>query len=170
MLMFIRVAALAFVLGLAACASDNSRSAHEPVKLDLAFIASSAVNPDDQKRAAPIVVRLYELKNTDAFNTADFFSLQDKDKSLLADDQVVRDQFQLRPGEEKIIQRNADQATTTLGVIAAYRDLPNSVWRATWTLPASPSAAWYHRGPKLKLIIKLEANAIKISDAQPKNK
>lgn len=170
MLMFIRVAALALVTVLAACASDTSRTAHEPVKLDLAFVASSNVNPDDQKRAAPIVVRLYELKSIDAFNNADFFTLQDKDKSILADDQVARDQFQLRPGEQKLIQRNADQATTMIGVIAAYRDLPNSVWRTAWTLPPSPSEAWYHRGPKLKLTIKLEANAIKISDEQSKSK
>nr|WP_233272750.1 type VI secretion system lipoprotein TssJ [Paraburkholderia acidisoli] len=168
--MSIRVAALAFVTSLAACASDTSKNAHEPVKLELVFVASSNVNPDDQKRAAPVIVRLYELKNADAFNSADFFSLQEKDKALLADDQLMRDQFQLRPGEQKVIRRNADQATTTLGVIAAYRDLPNSVWRSTWTLPPSPSAAWYHRSPKLKLTIKLDANAIKISDEQPKSK
>jgi len=170
MLMFNRAAAMACVLGLAACATDPSSSALEPIRLDLSIAASSGVNPDDEKRAAPIVVRIYELKNADAFNSADFFSLQEKDKAMLADDLVVREQFQLRPGEEKAIRRNANQATTTLGVIAAYRDLPNSVWRATWTLPPSPSAAWYHRGPKVKLTIDLDANAIKITDAQPKNK
>ncbi|WP_322047513.1 type VI secretion system lipoprotein TssJ [Paraburkholderia sp. J67] len=157
-------------LVLTACASDTSKVAHEPVKLDLSIKASSGVNPDEQQRAAPIIVRVYELKNADAFTSADFFSLQEKDKVVLADDLVLRDQFQLRPGEQKIIQRNADQATTTLGVIAAYRDLPNSVWRATWTLPPSPTAAWYHRGPKVKLTINLDANAIRITDAQPNSK
>jgi type VI secretion system protein VasD len=125
---------IACVLSLAGCTSNSSNVAHEPVRLDLSIKASSGVNPDDEKRPAPIVVRIYELKNADAFNSADFFSLQDKDKAVLADDLVARDQFQLRPGEEKTIHRNANQATTTLGVIAGYRDLPNSVWRATWTL------------------------------------
>ncbi|WP_227245152.1 type VI secretion system lipoprotein TssJ [Paraburkholderia caribensis] len=161
---------MACMLGLAACTSDPAKVAHEPVKLDLSIAALSGVNPDDQKRAAPIVVRVYELKNADAFNSADFFSLLEKDKATLADDLIARDQFQLRPGEQKTLQRNADQATTTLGVIAAYRDLPNSVWRATFTLPPSPSAAWYHRSPKVKLTINLDANAIRITDAQQNSK
>jgi len=164
------VVALICVLGLTACASNDPKAVHEPVRLDLSITASSSVNPDDQKRAAPIVVRIYELKNADAFTAADFFSLQDKDKTVLADDLVVREQYQLRPGESRTIRRNADQATTTLGVIAAYRDLPNSVWRATWTLPSSPPAAWYRIAPKLKLTINLDTSAIRITDAQKQNK
>ncbi|TXC80111.1 type VI secretion system lipoprotein TssJ [Paraburkholderia azotifigens] len=164
MLMSTRAAMMACTLGLAACTSDPSKGVHESVRLDLSIAASSGVNPDDEKRAAPVVVRVYELKNADAFNSADFFSLQDKDKVMLADDLVVRDQFQLRPGEHKTIQRDADQATTMLGVIAAYRDLPNSVWRATWAVPTSPAAAWYRFSPKLKLTIDLEANAVRITD------
>ncbi|ALL64989.1 Type VI secretion lipoprotein/VasD [Paraburkholderia caribensis MBA4] len=165
-----RVIAFACVLGPVACASNDPKAVHEPVKMDLTVTASSSVNPDDQKRAAPIVVRFYELKNADAFNAADFFSLQDKDKTVLADDLVVREQVQLRPGESKHIQRHAEQATTTLGVIAAYRDLPNSVWRATWSLPPAPPAAWYRLAPKLKLTVNLDTSAIRITDAQQQNK
>lgn len=160
-------------LGIAACASSDPNPVHEPVKMTLTVNATSGVNPDDQKRAAPIIVRVYELKDASAFNEADFFSLQDKDKAALADDLVVRDQFQMRPGETKTIKREAQQATTVLGVIAAYRDLPNSVWRATWPMPLAPTAAWYRVfSPKLKLTINLDANAIRIVDelAEPKKK
>ncbi len=41
------------------------------------------------------------------------------------------------------IARTADAATTTLGVLAAYRDLPNAVWRSVYTLPIAPDKAWY---------------------------
>ncbi|APR38882.1 type VI secretion system lipoprotein TssJ [Paraburkholderia sp. SOS3] len=164
------VIALVCALTLASCAGNGSEAAHEPVKLELSVKAASTVNPDDQKRAAPIVVRIYELKNADTFEEADFFSLQDKDKTVLTDDLVMRDQFQLRPGESKTIRRKAAEATTTLGVLAAYRDLPNSIWRATWTLPATPSAAWYRRTPKVQLTIDLDTSAIRITDARPQNK
>jgi type VI secretion system protein VasD len=157
--------ATACALALAGCANNAEREgSREPVKFDLTIKAASSVNPDDQQRAAPIIVRLYELKSPDTFNTADFFSLQDKDKAVLGDDIAARDQFQLRPGDDKTIRRNSKPGTTTLGVIAEYRDLPRSVWRATWPLPPSPAAAWYHRGPKLKLTIDLDTNAIKITD------
>jgi type VI secretion system protein VasD len=155
---------------LAACANSGETPKREPLKLDLAIDASPGANPDDRKRPAPVVVRIYELKSADAFNEADFYSLYDKEKTVLADDLVARDQFLLRPGERQTIKRTANGASTTLGVIAAYRDLPNSVWRATWPLAVTPDAAWYRRAIKLKLAIDLDANAIRISDASPQGK
>ncbi len=159
------VAAIASSLVLAACASGDPKP-KEPLRLDVTANAAATVNPDEQKRAAPIIVRIYELKTDGAFNAADFFTLQDKDRTVLADDLVKRDQFQLRPGEHVTITRTVDPATTTLGVLAAYRDLPNSVWRAVYALPATPDKAWYRFStPKLKLTITLEANAIKVTEA-----
>jgi type VI secretion system protein VasD len=157
------VTAVVFALMLVACASGDPKP-REPLRLDLNVSAAATVNPDDQKRAAPIIVRVYELKTNGAFNAADFFTLQDKDKTVLADDLVKRDQFQLRPGEHMTITRTADPSTTTLGILAAYRDLPNSVWRAVYALPVTPDKAWHRFStPKLKLTITLDANAIKVT-------
>ncbi|WP_429304766.1 type VI secretion system lipoprotein TssJ [Paraburkholderia sp. GAS199] len=159
------VPVLAVLLALGACVSGETKALREPVKMDLLVRASSAVNPDEQKRAAPIVVRIYELKNADTFAAADFFSLQEKDKTLLADDLIARDQTQLRPGESRIFRRTVDAATTTIGVIAAYRDLPNSVWRVTWPVPTLPSGTWFRSAPTLKLTVDLDATAIRITEA-----
>ncbi|MFM0340889.1 type VI secretion system lipoprotein TssJ [Paraburkholderia fungorum] len=153
-------------LALAACSGGGAKVSREPIRLDLAMVASAGVNPDDQKRAAPIVVRVYELKTDAAFSSADYFSLQDKDKTVLTDDLVARDQFQLRPGERASIRRMIDPATTTLGILAAYRDLPNSVWRVAYRLPVAPEAAWYWRTPKLKLTVYLDANAIRVTESK----
>lgn len=158
------VTTVTFALVLAACASGDPKP-KEALRLDLTVNAATTVNPDEQKRAAPIVVRIYELKTDGAFNAADFFTLQDKDKTALADDLVKRDQFQLRPGEHVTITRAADPATTTLGILAAYRDLPNAVWRAVYAIPTTSDKAWYRLStPKLKLSITLDANAIKVTE------
>lgn len=156
--------ACTLVLLLAACASSDPKP-HEPLRLDLTVNAATTVNPDDQGRAAPIVVRVYELKTDNTFKAADYFSLQDKDKTVLADDLVKRDAFQLRPGERQTIRRIADANTTTLGVLAEYRDLPHAVWRAVYPFPATPEKAWYRfSSPKLNLTINLDAGAIRITD------
>lgn len=158
------VTAIAPALMLAACANPSPKP-REPLNLDLTLSAAATVNPDEQQRAAPIVVRLYELKTDGAFNAADFYTLQDKDKTVLSDDLVKRDQFQLRPGEHLTIRRAADPASTKLGVLAAYRDLPNAVWRAVYTLPFTPDQAWYRVStPKLKLIITLDTHSIKLTE------
>lgn len=156
--------ACTLALLLAACASNDPKP-HEPLRLDLTVSAAATVNPDDQGRAAPIVVRVYELKTDNAFKAADYFSLQDKDKTVIADDLVKRDEFQLRPGEHQTIRRIADASTTTLGVLAEYRDLPHAVWRTVYPLPATPGKAWYRfSSPKLNLTINLDADAIRITD------
>ncbi|EMN1927514.1 type VI secretion system lipoprotein TssJ [Burkholderia ambifaria] len=161
------VATLACALALSACASSGEPKPKEPIRLDMRVNARPDVNPDDRGRAAPIVVRIYELKNDGAFNAADFFTLQTRDKTALADDVVKRDELQLRPGEHQTLVRRPDPVTTTIGVIAAYRDLPNAVWRAVYTMPAAPDKAWYRVfTPKLKLTIDLEAKAVKITEAK----
>lgn len=162
------VTACALALLLAACATGDPKP-HEPLRLDLTVSAATTVNPDDQDRAAPIVVRVYELKTDNAFKAADYFSLQDKDKTVLTDDLVKRDEFQLRPGEHRTIRRIADADSTALGVLAEYRDLPHAVWRAVYPLPATPEKAWYRfLSPKLNLNINLDADAIRITDKTQK--
>jgi type VI secretion system protein VasD len=152
---------------LAACAGSDAQNARERLRLNLSIVASADVNPDEQKRAAPIVVRVYGLKTGSAFNAADFYSLHDKDKTVLADELIMRDELQLRPGERKVLQRHVDRSTTVLGVLAAYRDLPNSVWRATYVLPAAPEPAWYRRTPQLSLSIEVDTNAVSVVPTTP---
>ena len=160
------IAAFACVGLLSACASSEPKP-KEPIRLEVTVNAQSGVNPDERGRAAPIVVRIYELKNDRAFQAADFFTLRTRDKTVFADDIVKRDEFELRPGEHQTIVRRADPATTGIGVLAAYRDLPNSVWRAVYAMPTAPHKAWYRLSrPKLKLIIDLEANAVRIAETK----
>ena len=161
------VATLVCALALSACASSGEPKPKEPIRLDMRVNALPDVNPDDRGRAAPIVVRVYELKNDGAFEASDFFTLQTQHKTVLADDVVKRDELQLRPGEHRTFVRRPDPATKAIGVIAAYRDLPNAVWRAVYVMPTAPDKAWYRLfTPKLKLTIDLEAKAVKITEAK----
>jgi type VI secretion system protein VasD len=115
------VAALA-VAALAACGSA-APVAKEPVNLMMRVAASDRSNPDEWGRAAPIMVRIYELKSSTAFENADFFTLQTDDKKVLSDDALVVDEFILRPGDTRKIARKSDPAATAIGVLAGYREL-----------------------------------------------
>ncbi|MGS9102702.1 type VI secretion system lipoprotein TssJ, partial [Salmonella enterica subsp. enterica serovar Infantis] len=76
-----------------------------------------------QMMAAPIEIRVYDLKIDAAFTTAVYCSIHDTDKSVLTDDLVRRDIFILRPGEEKKLRRPLNAHTTAIGVLAGYRNL-----------------------------------------------
>jgi len=155
-------------VGLTACGSTPPPPPKEQAaELRVQLVASKDVNPDDGGRPAPIMVRLYELKSSTAFESADFFTLQDDAPKAVGADLVAVDEFIVRPGETKDIQRKANPSTNAIGVLAGYRNLGKSVWRDVHQLQAPPKAAWYRRIFKRKeketLVISVGRQAVSIS-------
>jgi type VI secretion system protein VasD len=122
---------IALVILLVGCGSDPVKPPPEvpPTAIDAQIIASCQVNPDVNGRPSPIVTRLYELKNLGKFDGADFYKLFEDYASLLSSDLIASEQFNLHPGETKIIKHVVSPETKFIAVTAAYRDLNQSVWR-----------------------------------------
>lgn len=97
--------------------------------VSLTLAATPDVNPDAQGRASPVVARFYVLKAPGAFESADFFSLQDKDSVTLGGDLVQREEVILRPGEQRSFQLELAPDVKALGFVGAYRDLAHARWR-----------------------------------------
>ena len=126
----------AFV-ALALMAGCSSMSPYSNVtKLNLKLTASDQLNPDLNGRPSPIVVRLFELKHPVAFENADFFSLYERAKESLAPDMVATEELELRPGETVELKLSVEEGSRYVGVLAAYRDLPDTKWR--YTLQVAP--------------------------------
>lgn len=123
----VRTATLLALLLVSACASMSPYSSL--TKLDLMLTASDQLNPDLNGRPSPIVVRLMELKHPVAFENADFFSLYERAKEALAPDLVASEELELRPGESVELKLSVDPGSRYVGVLAAYRDLPETRWR-----------------------------------------
>ncbi len=122
------LALLASAGWLAACAM-LPKSPPKPSNLSINLAATDAINPDARKRPSPVVVRIYELKSGAQFDSADFVSLYEKDQALLGADIVARDEFVLRPGETKAINKVLAADTKFIGVVAAFRELERARWR-----------------------------------------
>lgn len=105
-------------------------------KLDLTLTASDLVNPDLHGRPSPIVVRLLELRNPVAFENADFFSLYGRAENTLPKDLISSEEWELRPGEQVALKLSATPGSRYIGVLAAYRDLPQARWRHVVPLAA----------------------------------
>lgn len=137
----------------------------EQTRLEIKVSAAEDVNPDEKGRAAPIMVRLYELKGDAVFLAADYFSLQNSDKAVLADDLLVRDELVLKPGETRILRRRSHPDVNAIGVIAGYKDLVNSDWRAVQKIDPAPEAAWYRAvlpSNKASLDIRLGPRGVRV--------
>jgi type VI secretion system protein VasD len=97
--------------------------------LTLEVTGAADMNPDARGRASPLMVRVYALKTPGPFQSADFFSLYDKDSATLGAELVKREELQLAPGEKKTLQFTLPPDVKSVGVMAAYRDLERARWR-----------------------------------------
>ena len=137
----------------------------EQTRLDITVTADAGLNPDDKGRAAPILVRIYELKSEGTFESADYFSLNANDKSVIGSDLLVRDEFVLRPGDVKTLRRKSHPDLAAIGVIAGYRELAQADWRAVLKIDPAPEVAWYRSvmpANKIKLQIDLQPKGIRL--------
>ena len=134
-------AMLASLLMLCGCSALSPFS--DVTKLDLVLQGSDRLNPDLNGRPSPVVLRLLELKHPVAFENVDFFSLYQRPKEALAPDLVVQEELELRPGESRTLKLSVNEGSRYVGVLAAYRDLPEARWRYVIALePREHTHAW----------------------------
>ncbi|MGB0129437.1 MAG: type VI secretion system lipoprotein TssJ [Rhodocyclaceae bacterium] len=118
----------------AGCASPPPKPP-PPTIVQASVEVAPNVNPDSRGRASPIVVKVFELKTLATFNSADFFSLFEKDKDALGAELLARDELQLKPKDSRKFERTMQPDTRYVGVIAGFRDLERANWRAAVAVP-----------------------------------
>ncbi len=128
------ILSLMFVAGLLLLAGCAGKPEKPPPRLDIEVTASGDLNPGPDGQPLPVVLRLYQLKQSGGFMGADFYSLFDKELSVLGPDLVSREEITLRPSQRLHLQRQLDPAATAVGVLAAYRAIDRSRWRAAVAL------------------------------------
>ena len=113
-----------------------------PTVVRLEMSADTTVNTDRRGRATPIVVRYYLLQNTAAFDSADFFSLFERDEAVLGAAKVVREEIPLPPGQAFNAELKPQGEAKFLAVFAAYRDVNTTGWRATAPVPQNKTTVY----------------------------
>jgi type VI secretion system protein VasD len=151
----IRWAAVLFALALAGCASPPPPPVVSNIQLSVS--AGADANPDARKRASPVTVRVYALKSSAPFDAADFFSLYEKDTATLGAELVQREEFLLRPGEEKAIPLKFGPEVKAIGVMAAFRDLERARWRAVHVVDV---------GKSVELKVKLSGSQVNLEQKE----
>jgi type VI secretion system protein VasD len=133
-----------------------------PPPTKAAIVVARDVNPDSDGRPSPIVVRLYQLKEEGAFNSASYFALSDKEQATLGPSLESREEYELQPGQTKELILEIPPEARYLGVVAAYRNLNNSKWKA---LSPAPETGLLDLVRKHKLIVTVGKAEVKIAPA-----
>lgn len=119
------VVALLATLCLGGCAYFMS----DLTKVDMRIVAGGDVNPDDNGRPSPVVVRVVELKSPAVFESADFFALYQDEAQTLGADLVATEEFEFKPGDVQDLKFALKPESNYVGILAAYRQMDKANWR-----------------------------------------
>jgi type VI secretion system protein VasD len=101
-----------------------------PAVLTLTMIGAADQNPDLAGKPAPVAVRVYQLTATAKFERGDVFALTEHEQQALGQDDAGSQEFVLSPGETQPRTFELKPGVQAIGIVALYRDIDNSQWRA----------------------------------------
>lgn len=123
-------------------------------KLDLNVQSTHDLNPDQNGRPSPVVVRLYSLVSPANFENADFVALYQNERQILGADFIRREEKNFQPDERFAAQIEFNERANFIGIVVAYQDIEQSKWRMVLPL---------ERGSHNYLSLKLTANSIQLN-------
>jgi len=158
--MMIRVLTLIFFnLLLQGCArTPPPEPPPPPTIVNLQIESAADINPDGFGKASPVMLRIYELRETSAFGSADFFALFDKEQATLAADLARKQELLLKPGDSKTLSIEPGADVRNLGFFAAFRQLDTAQWRAIAPVSAHQTRTF---------TVKLKGNQLSVQPAEP---
>jgi len=154
-----------FLSGLLAITSISGCSLIKPIpdSFSISINTSSDLNPDDDDRSSPVVLRVYELSDDKLFNESDFFDLYDEDSEVFETAFYLKKQeMELNPNESRKLDMTLSDDTKYVGFIAAYRDIDAAKWREVHSITkqrATGVPVYSSRG----LVVDLKKNKIVVS-------
>ncbi len=87
------------------------------------------MNPDDRGAALPVMVRIYQLKEKEAAEKADFMALWKSDRAILEADLVERQETTLFPEGKQTMLVSQKKGVRYIMVVALVRKHQETKWR-----------------------------------------
>lgn len=98
-------------------------------KLDLKVVSTSDINPDQNGRPSPVVVRLYSLVSPSNFENSEFVGLYQNEQEVLGSDFLRREEKNFEPNEKFEAQLEFNEKANFIGIMVAFQDIEQSKWR-----------------------------------------
>ncbi len=119
-----KIILLCIIMALTSCASEGRN------ELSFHIHSNQNINPNQEGQPSPLVLTIYELTKVDGFKNADFFSLYEHPKNLLQEDLLSDQQYIIFPGKSKDVTLPLKSKATSIGIVAAFRNLRQADWLA----------------------------------------
>jgi type VI secretion system protein VasD len=97
------------------------------VRVDLA--ANPTLNPDKKGDPLPVVVRVYQLTDKGAFESATFNQLWKSDEGVLGKTLLTRNEVIINPDTKNKVELDRNDKARYVGVVAIFRNPIDQKWR-----------------------------------------
>lgn len=149
---------------LAGCSSPFSKKTPDSFKIKL--VAANDINLNEEGKAAPLSIYIFELKSLDNFENSDFFTITDGSSDVLKAETKKVYEGIIIPGESRTLTLSPDKETLALGMVAAYREIDRAGWSEVWELYKKHNKkSWWRKvlpGEAIVLTVNFESLAISI--------
>ncbi|TCW77908.1 type VI secretion system lipoprotein TssJ [Burkholderia sp. SRS-46] len=116
-------------------------------QMNLVIESRAALNQSDAGQSLPVVVRVYQLKQSMAFETASYAQLLDGDKDVLKADLLGSMEATLGPGATVKLSAPMPDEAQYVGVVGFFRDQAHAEWQLV-----IPKSRWKKAAP-VKLVV-----------------
>ena len=111
-------------------------------QMNLVIASRSALNQDERGVSLPVVLRIYQLKDSKAFETATYAQLLAGTGDALKADVLARAEVTLGPAATVRLSEPMPDDAQYVGVVAFFRDQANAEWQLV-----IPKAQWKKTDP-----------------------
>lgn len=135
----------------------------KPKVVDLKILTSKHTNPDEENAPSPLLVDMYEIKNSTDFLMLDYLDFPNilEDSSAISDDKDRRGieapkySWILQPNNFLVEEIAVSETIEYLGVLAHYQNIQESDWRFVFKKQKPKSSTDYY------LYLYVDSNTIK---------
>ena len=127
-----------FILGAGALAALTACGPEDPAALTISAQGVAGMNPGPDGKDRPLILQVVEMSGPGAFDSADFFALQDPQAALGGEFISVR-QLVLQPGAPASVTIPISAGASVVGIVAGFRDPSGKVFRVKTAAPSGPA-------------------------------
>jgi type VI secretion system protein VasD len=123
-----------------ACGASIPPTCRVPTATELELETSDRVNVDQSGAALPTIVRVYQLKNLSALQSASFDDMLDRPKETLGEAIVHEDEVTIYPGQILVRRFDREPKADFIVGVAIVRNPVGTAWRTMqeYPIPGDP--------------------------------
>lgn len=123
------------VISMLGCSSSDEPIVQPTIPATINLVAAKDINVFEDKLPRPLIVRLYQLRDTGAFDKADFVTIYESDTQVLAQSLVdFKVLSPVIPGEARSLSIDVQKGTKYIAAFAEFADFEVAIAKASIAL------------------------------------